>query len=180
GLGALVAEEISNIDEQTSASRPRLPVVTVAPGEGLGNVFRSLGAAVVSGGQTQNPSAGELLSACEGLPAPVYLLPNNGNVVAAARQAAARHQGITVVPTRSVPQGVAATLAYDPGASPEDNAERMQRAAGEVLSAELVIAAREATLEGIHVQPGETMVILDGKLIEVGDSGVAALIQRVR
>jgi DAK2 domain fusion protein YloV len=178
-LGRLVAEEISNIDEQTRGAAASLPIVAVAPGEGLANVFRSLGAATVTGGQTQNPSTAELLAACQGLGAPVFLLPNNGNVLAAARQAATQRQGVVIVPTKTVPQGVAAALAYDAGATPEANLERMQRAAASVLTAELVTAARGASLKGIEVRPDQTMVIADGELIGVDEAGLAALIQRV-
>ncbi len=178
-LGRLVAEEISNIDEQTRGAAPSLPVVAVAPGEGLANVFRSLGAATVAGGQTQNPSTAELLAACQGLGAPVFLLPNNGNVLAAARQAATQRQGVVIVPTKTVPQGVAAALAYDASATPEVNLERMQRAAASVLTAELVTAVRGASLKGIEVRPGQTMVIADGELIGVDEAGLAALIERV-
>jgi len=176
-LGTVTRSEISNIDEQTGA--PAIPVVAVASGEGLARVFRGLGAAIVSGGQTQNPSTAELLAACKALPAPVFLLPNNRNVLAAARQAAAAREGILVVPTKSVPQGVAATLAYDSQASAEDNLARMTSAAASVLSAELVPAARAATLEGVHVEPGQTMVLLDGKLLGVEDVGLAALAEHV-
>ncbi|MFI5267267.1 MAG: DAK2 domain-containing protein, partial [Chloroflexota bacterium] len=77
-LGTITGSEISNIDEQTRAIA--IPIVAVASGEGLARVFRAFGAAVVSGGQTQNPSTAELLAACEAQPAPVFLLPNNGNV----------------------------------------------------------------------------------------------------
>ncbi|MFI5267655.1 MAG: hypothetical protein ACHQ7M_09800, partial [Chloroflexota bacterium] len=105
--------------------------------------------------------------------------PNNGNVMAAAHQAAAACSDIIVVPTKSVPQGVAATLAYDVEASAGDNLARMTRAAEGVLSAELIPAARAASLEGIHVEPGQQMVLLDGKLLGADEAGLAALAKRV-
>jgi uncharacterized protein len=178
GLGTISASAISNIDEQTKLAA--IPVVAVASGEGLARVFESLGASVVGGGQTQNPSTAELLAGCQAHNAPVFLLPNNANVLAAAHQAAIARPDIVVVPTNSIPQGVAAALAYDGHASAEDNLERMTLAAGGVLSAELVAAARAATLDGVHVEAGQTMVLLEGKLLGAGDAGLAALGERVR
>lgn len=178
GLGAVVRSEVSNIDDQTGLAA--LPVVAVVAGEGLARVFKGLGAAVVSGGQTQNPSTAELLAACQRLTPPVFLLPNNGNVVASARQAAAECPGVEVVPTHSIPQGVAAALAYDPGVSAEHNLERMVSAAARVMSVELVSAARAATLSGVQVEPGQTMVLVDGELLGAGNAGLAALGERVR
>jgi DAK2 domain fusion protein YloV len=178
-LGRLVHSDVTNIDEQTGTALA-IPVVAVATGEGLARLFRSLGAAVVTGGQTLNPSTAELLAPCRGLPGPVFLLPNNGNVLAAARQAAEALPAIVVVPTRGVPQGVAATLAYDSQAPASENLARMTRAAGAVLTAELVPAARDAALEGIDIQSGQTMVLLEGKLLGVDDAGLAALAEHVR
>ena len=178
GLGTIVRSDVSNIDEQTAAGG--LPLVAVVSGEGLAQVFRGLGVAVVAGGQTQNPSTAELLEVCEGLPKPAYLLPNNGNVLAAARQAATSCPGLEVVPTRSVPQGVAAALAFDGAATVEDNLARMSGAAEAVLSAELTPAARAAALGGVHLEKGEMMVLLDGVLLGGGDAGLEALAERVR
>ncbi|HVA23747.1 MAG TPA: DAK2 domain-containing protein [Chloroflexota bacterium] len=177
-LGTISRSEVSNIDEQVGGLT--IPVVAVASGEGLARVFRSLGAGVVSGGQTQNPSTAELLAACEKVPAPVFLLPNNRNVLAAAKQAAAAREGILVVRTESIPQGVAATLAYDTRASADDNLVRMGTAAAGVISAELAPAARSATLAGIHVEPGQMLVLIDGKLVGVDDAGLAALGEHIR
>ena len=180
-LGAIAGSDITNIDEQTAvATRPSLPLVAVAAGEGLSRVFRSLGAGVVAGGPGRNPNTAELLSACEDVQEPVFLLPNDGNVIAAARQAAASREGIVVVPTRSLPQGIAATLAYHAEDSAQANAARMQQAAEGVVSAELVGASRAATLHGIHVEAGQTMVLLEGKLLGVEDAGLAALVERIR
>jgi dihydroxyacetone kinase-like predicted kinase len=161
-LGAIAGSDITNIDEQTAvATRPSLPLVAVAAGEGLSRVFRSLGAGVVAGGPGRNPNTAD-----------------DGNVIAAARQAAASREGIVVVPTRSLPQGIAATLAYHAEDSAQANAARMQQAAEGVVSAELVGASRAATLHGIHVEAGQTMVLLEGKLLGVEDAGLAALVER--
>ncbi|HEX6510930.1 MAG TPA: hypothetical protein VF157_01425, partial [Chloroflexota bacterium] len=142
--------------------------------------FRGLGAATLAGGPGHNPSTASMLKASHALPRPAFLLPNNGNVLAVARQAAATEAGLLVTPTKSVPQGVAAALAYDAQAAPEQNLARMSAAAEQVLTAELVEAARPATLEGVEVRRGQTMVLLDGKLLGVEEPGLAALVERVR
>jgi DAK2 domain fusion protein YloV len=179
-LGTISRSEVSNIDEQTGTSPAAgLSVVAAVSGEGLAGVFRSLGARVIAGGQTQNPSTAEFLDAARGLSGTVFLLPNNGNAVAAAQQAAGTEANLLVVPTASVPQGIAAALAYDPQAGPETNLERMRRAASQVRTAEIVTAARAASLQGIEIAAGQDMVMLDGELLGVEDRGLAALLARL-
>ncbi len=179
-FGPVVRSEVSNIDEQTGLlPAPALPVVAVASGAGLLEVFRGLGAAVVDGGQSHNPSPAELLAACRAISGPVFLLPNDPNAIAAAQQAAAEREEIFAVPTRSVPQGVAAALAYDRDAGPEDNLARMSQAAAAVLTATFAHAGRAATLNGIQVEPGQLMVLLDGQLLGVEEAGLSALLSSV-
>lgn len=175
-VGVVTSSEISNIDEQagTVEAPPALPVVAVAAGKGLARVFRGLGVAVVEGGQGQNPSTAELLTACDaalGQYPEVFLLPNNGNVLATARQAAAARTSVRVVPSKSIPQGIAAVLAY----VPEAPLERMMAALESVLSAEIVTAARAAIVSGTAVDEGDAMVMVEGSLAGVGEVGLAAL-----
>ncbi|HLG69611.1 MAG TPA: hypothetical protein VK009_04215, partial [Chloroflexota bacterium] len=179
-LGTISNSEISNIDEQTNGqAAAALPIVAAVSGEGLASVFRSLGATVISGGQTQNPSTAEFLETARKLRGPVFLLPNNANAAAAAQQAAQLADGLRVVRTTTVPQGVAAVLAYDSQAAPGVNLERMLAAAARVSTAELVAAARSARLEGIDIAAGQTMVILDGQILGVDEAGLAALLARI-
>ncbi|HLY64202.1 MAG TPA: DAK2 domain-containing protein [Chloroflexota bacterium] len=180
-LGRLVHSEISNIDEQAAGVHKvaRLPIVAVAPGEGLARVFRGIGAAVLAGGPGQNPSTAELLAACEGLPSPVFLLPNHPNVLPVAQEAAKLRAHLFVMATRSVSQGVAAVLAYDEQAQREANLERMARAAANVVSAEIVRASRKVTIGGVPVEPGDRMVLLEGELVGIGDAGIVTLANRL-
>src|SRR5207249_2839610 len=118
---------ISNIDEQTGHADQALalPIVAVADGHGLQQLFASLGATVVPGGPARNPSTAELLAACDEVVARhgrAVLLPNHPNILGSARQAAELRPAVRVVPTRSMPQGIAALLAFDPSGSAQENA----------------------------------------------------------
>jgi dihydroxyacetone kinase-like predicted kinase len=147
-------------------------VVAVAPGEGLARVFRSLGAGeVVAGGQTMNPSTQELLAAIDALPQDaVLVLPNNGNVLLAAGQAAELSaKAVQVVPTRTAPQGIAALLAYTPDADLETNGEAMADAAAGVHTGEVTVAVRDAQVDGLAVRAGQALGLLDDRAVVAGD-----------
>ncbi|MCH7890922.1 MAG: helix-turn-helix domain-containing protein, partial [Gemmatimonadetes bacterium] len=122
----------------------------VAAGEGIEAAFRSVGVTqLVRGGQTMNPSAAEILEAIESCRAQqVVVLPNNKNIIAAAQQAAdSSEKLVSVVPSRSVPQGVSAVLALNPDLSFDENAEAMERALASVRSAEVTRAVRATTID---------------------------------
>lgn len=151
-------------------------VVAVAPGEGLADVFRSLGAgAVVLGGQTMNPSTAELLAAIDALPQnEVLLLPNNGNVLLVAGQARTfSRKTVTIVPARTVPQGMAALVAYSPDADLAANAAAMEQAAGEVHTGEVTVAVRDAQLDGLSVRVGQVLGLLDDQAVVAGSDRAA-------
>ncbi len=160
-------------------------VVAVVSGDGLEKVFMSLGAsAVVPGGQTMNPSTEEILRVVESLPTPkVVILPNNGNIILAARQAQELSQKeVAVVPTRSIPQGVAALLAFNHQADLEENAEAMARAVEGVRTGEVTTATRDAKLNGVTVRQGQIIGLEDDQLVVSGDTVdevVEALLDRM-
>ncbi|HEX5506109.1 MAG TPA: DAK2 domain-containing protein [Thermomicrobiales bacterium] len=159
------------------ASGPR--VVAVASGAGLTAVLRGLGAtAIVAGGQTMNPSTEELLRAVEALPGDeVLLLPNNPNVLLSARQVAGlTAKRVVVVPTRSVPQGIAALAAANFDAGLDDNAAAMTAALAAVRSGEVTRAVRDATIDGVSVTAGEVIGLLDGVLCCSGPTLPAVLL----
>jgi DAK2 domain fusion protein YloV len=149
-------------------------VVAVAPGEGLAEVFRSLGvAAVVPGGQTMNPSTRDLLDIARSTGAgTAILLPNNSRVIWAAEQAVGlgANEGLRllVVPTRTVPQGIAAVLAFNPEAPPEQNVAAMQEAAGTVRSVEVTRATRSVTIGSVAIKEGDVVALLDDELVAAG------------
>lgn len=181
-LGTIGEVEINDMHEQTKArderlqGRPQLAegtvVVAVVAGEGNKALFRELGChAIVDGGQSMNPSAAQLLEAVEALGAEeVVLLPNNGNVILTAEQAAgmsARH--IAVVPSTSIPVGLAAMVAFDSGGDAVGNARAMQDAIEGVHSAEVTRAVRDSELDGVAVRKGQAMGIVDGRLVASGE-----------
>ncbi|MGC9469734.1 MAG: DAK2 domain-containing protein [Anaerolineae bacterium] len=151
-----------------STEPPPISVVVVASGEGLADVFRSLGAThIVEGGQTMNPSTSQILEAVEDAESDqVLVLPNNKNVLMAAQQAAeVSEKQVIVVPTRSVPQGVSALLALDQGVSIEENAAAMTESSRDVITAEVTRATRDVEINGLQVQEGDAIGLLEDELV---------------
>ncbi|MCL6429384.1 MAG: DAK2 domain-containing protein [Anaerolineae bacterium] len=152
-------------------------IVAVVPGVGLQRVFESLGvSAVVSGGQTMNPSTEELLSAITSLPnEQIIVLPNNANVILAAQQAKglaeSRSDGarqVAVVPTRTIPQGISALLALNYQADLDANLRAMEEAAGTVQTIEITHAVRAARVNGLGVAQGDVIGLLNDELCATG------------
>ena len=157
-----------------------LGVIAVVAGEGLAAIFRDFGiAAVVQGGQSSNPSTGELLEAVERVDArEVLLLPNNPNVVLAARQVAAMtERTVAVVPTRNAAEGFAALLALDPTLDAAANAGPMTDAARAIQTVIVTEAVRDATIGGRKVKRGQTIALDpdDGLIAVDRDRGKAVL-----
>jgi dihydroxyacetone kinase-like predicted kinase len=155
-----------------------LAVVAVAAGDGLAAIFRDFGVQrVVPGGQSANPSIGELLEAVRSVPAEeVLVLPNNPNVVLAARQAAElADRPVAVVPTRNAAEGFAALLALDPTKGAAANASQMTEAGRAVQTLSVTAATRDATIGGRTVKAGQWMVLdPDDGLVAVDDDPAAA------
>jgi hypothetical protein len=148
-----------------------LGVVAVAPGSGFRELLLGLGAAVVvEGGQAMNPSTEDLLTGIDqARAAQVLLLPNNPNLVLGAEQAAgvSPHE-VAVVPSRNLPQGIAALLAFDPEARLEVNRQRMQAAMAEVHAIEVTGAMRDSQFDGGEIAKGDVIALLDGDLVASG------------
>jgi dihydroxyacetone kinase-like predicted kinase len=145
--------------------------VTVVPGDGLIRVFESLGAGmVISGGQTMNPSTEQILEAIQALPAEkIIVLPNNGNIVMAAEQAAGLSaKDVIVVPTRTIPQGIAALLALNYQADLDTNAGLLRAAAEDVESGEITTATRSVEIDGVKVKTGEIIGLVNERLVASG------------
>ena len=154
-------------------------VIVVAPGKGLADVFRSLGAhIIVSGGQTMNPSTQDLYQAIAKLPTEqVIILPNNGNILMAAQQAQALAPGksVAVVPSKSVPQGISALLALHPHADLARNVQAMTAAMGSVQTGEVTIAVQDARFDGIEVHSGDVIGLLNDELTAKGPDSAAVV-----
>ena len=141
--------------------------VAVAAGEGLENMFKDLGVdAVVTGGQTMNPSTEDILKAIHSVPAQtVFVLPNNKNIIMAAEQSVRlADRKVIVLPTRTIPQGITAMLNYDPEATAEDNAVTMDMAAQGVSTGSITFAARNSDFEGHKIKRGDILAMDNGKL----------------
>ncbi|MSQ17218.1 MAG: DAK2 domain-containing protein [Dehalococcoidia bacterium] len=156
--------------EQLHAATTKLAMIAVAPGAGLARLFRENGcAAVINGGPTMNPSVGQLLEAAKATGASeVILLPNDKNIIVAAQQAAGGAgpgmPRLRVALTRSVPQGVAAALAFNPARSLEDNLAAIQEALGRVVTVEVTRAIRDARIGGVRAAVGQYIGLEDGQL----------------
>jgi DAK2 domain fusion protein YloV len=186
-LGTLHQINIRNMDEQyhdfIEMQKERMPAVAVAivavvVGEGLANVFSSLGATfIVLGGQTMNPSTKDLLQAVEAVTSEkVIILPNNKNIVLTASQVQSlTEKTIEVVPTTTIPQGVAALLAFDYEADMETNARNMNKARAAVKSIEVTRAVRSTRLGGLDIKKHQAIGFLDGDLVAVGESPSAVV-----
>jgi DAK2 domain fusion protein YloV len=158
----------------TTASAPAIGVVAVTAGDGLAAIFRDFGvAAVVDGGQSANPSTGELLEAIRAVPATeIIVLPNNPNVVLAARQVASMSdRPVVVVPTRNAAEGFAALLAMDPNLDATANAAEMTEAGRAIQTLVVTEAVRDATIGGRKVKRGQTIALDpdDGLIAVDGD-----------
>ena len=166
-------------------SRPppaEVGVVAVVPGEGFAKVARSLGASPLRGGPTMNPSTQELLAAITAANAKtVVILPNDKNVILAAEQAAkVSSTTVRIVPTRSVAQGMAALVAFDPAKDAATIAKDMGEVADRAHGIEVTRAIRDATIDGERLHQGEAMALLDGRVVAHGDDEVTVLCEAAK
>ena len=144
--------------------------ISVSVGDGLTDLFHELGVdEVIEGGQTMNPSTEDVLSAIEKIPAKnIYILPNNGNIILAAEQAKdlTKDKAVHVIPTKNIPQGIAAMINFVEGFTPEQNEEAMTEALSEVKSGQVTYAVRDTVIDGKEIKAGNIMGLSD-KTIEV-------------
>ncbi len=150
----------------------QIAVVTVAPGSGIGRVFASLGAAaIIEGGQTMNPSTQEILAAFENLPTDkVIILPNNKNILMAAKAAAeVTVKEVAVIPAKTIPQGLSAMLRLIPNGDLEQVAADMLAALDDVETGEITTATRSVEIDGVEVVEGEIIALHNGKLVYSAD-----------
>jgi len=188
-LGTMHQVSIRNMDEQhqdfLEMQKERMPtadaaVIAVAAGDGLTDVFGSLGAAtVVPGGQTMNPSTKDLLQAVESTFSDnVIILPNNKNIVLTAEQVPSlTKKTVKVVPTKTIPQGVVALLSFDYEADFNTNVQIMEKALSSVRSIEVTRAVRSTKVNGLKIKRKQPIGLLDGDLVAVGDSNIDVINQ---
>jgi DAK2 domain fusion protein YloV len=166
------------------AAKPARPngvgIVAVVAGKGLVEIFKALGVdAIVEGGQTLNPSTQDMLNAVESVPYDqVILLPNNANVILAAKQVAGlTKKKVLLIETRSVPQGVAAVVAFNPERSLEENVAAMKAEADRVQTIEVTHAVRDTRSNGLKVKKGDVIGLINEKL-EFAGSDYAEVVNK--
>lgn len=187
-LGTITKVHIENLMEQMeeierrASSRPvkvmpvepgQIAVIAVSPGKGISQVFASLGVAgIVEGGQTMNPSTEDLLRSFEDLPTDkVILLPNNKNIIMAANNAAELTvKQVAVIPSRTIPQGLAAMFRLIPHGDLDEVAAEMNAALEDVDTGEITTAIRSVDIDGVNVKEGETIALFNGKLFASAQS----------
>jgi hypothetical protein len=186
-LGELVNLKIENMVQQrrdkiaqgaqkeTKQEPPKdFGIVTVSLGEGFNSIFSDLSVdQIVEGGQTMNPSIEDISAAIARVNAKcVFVLPNNGNVILAAQQAAELTDGkqVLVIPTKNVAMGIAAAVAFQGSVSGEENARHMDEAAQRVRTGTVTYAVRDSDIDGLHIKQGDIIGLYNGKIVETGQS----------
>lgn len=182
-LGRVSRVSVENMDEQRErlALNQRqntgaqvqiipIPVLVIVWGDGLEAIFREQGASVMKGGDTMNPSVREILDAVEKVPyESVIMLPNNSNILPAARQAAeASDKTLVIVPTTNIPQGISAILRFLPNISTSDNAVKMEKEMENVRTAEITRSARSVTLDGVTAEEGQLIGLMERRMVSAG------------
>ena len=170
--------EAAEHEEKIAAPEKEYGVVAVCAGAGMEALFQELGAdAIVTGGQTMNPSTNDILKEINRTPAStVFVFPNNKNIIMAAQQCAPlTEKNVIVVPTGAVPQGISAMINYDPSADPKELEETFNDSIGAVHTAEVTYAARDSEFDGHHILAGQYLALLDGALVGSYDSFPALL-----
>ncbi len=186
-LGTMHQVSIRNMDEQhqdfLEMQKEKMPavdmaIIAVVAGDGLTDVFTSLGtAAIVPGGQTMNPSTKDLLQAIESVASDkVIILPNNKNIVLTAEQVPSlTEKSVKVVPTETIPQGVAALLAVDYEADFETNTQIMHKAKSAAKTIEITRAVRSTQINGLKIKKNQAIGLLDGDLLAEGSDTIEVL-----
>ncbi len=178
------AKEQEKAEKEHPAPQPpteEVGFISVAAGDGLRALFQELGCAVVvNGGQTMNPSTEDILEAALATPAKkVFILPNNKNIIMAAEQAVsmASDREIVVIPTKTIPQGLSAMLAFDPDSDGETNQAAMLEAAANVDTGLVTFAARDSEFGGYAIRRGDILGLVNGKLDYIEKDPVAACVK---
>ena len=175
-------------EAQEAASMPRKEAgfIAVSVGDGLKAIFEDLGVDyVIEGGQTMNPSTEDILEAIEKVNADaVYILPNNGNIILAAQQAQSltEDKEVVVIPSKNIPQGIAAMINYIAGQSTKENQERMTSEMEVVKSGQVTYAVRDTQMDGKDIKQGDFMGLTDKTILAVGqdlDATTTELIEQM-
>ncbi|NLZ52194.1 MAG: DAK2 domain-containing protein [Thermoanaerobacteraceae bacterium] len=161
--------------------KKNIGVISVSSGQGLKDIFTSLGADIIEGGQSMNPSTENILSAVEETAYnDIIILPNNKNIILTAEQVKSlSKRNIHVIPTKSIPQGISALLAFNPDIAIEENISNMRQSIKNVISGEVTYAVRDTKYNGNKIKEGDILGIKDGKLQIVGADTEEVIIKLV-
>lgn len=169
--GAQKASELASAPKKEEP-RKENGFIAVAAGDGLADIFRDLGVDyVIEGGQTMNPSTDDVLSAIEQVNADnIFVLPNNGNIILAANQAKnlTEDKEVYVVPSKNIPQGIAAMISFVSGRSAAENAESMEEEMQLIKSGQVTYAVRDTNMDGKDIKQGDFMGLTDKTIVSVG------------
>ena len=178
---ALTAEKPAAPKEEPKWVRPekKYGFVSVCLGNGIADAFRDIGVdRIIQGGQTMNPSTQDIIDAVSMTPAEyVFVLPNNKNIYMVAAQAAnlVKDRKVLVLPTKSVPQGISAMIAFNPDATPEENFAAMEASLENVTSMSVTGAVRSTSVQGTKITDGQMLGLVDGSIDCVADSAEECL-----
>ncbi len=177
------AEAEKKAEAKKDEPRKENGFIAVSVGEGLDEVFKSLEIdAIISGGQTMNPSTEDILNAVDKVNADnIFILPNNTNIILAAQQAEIllEDKKLIVIPSKTIPQGIAAMLGFIPGESPEDNKESMIESMSGVATGEITYAVRDTVIDDHEIKEGNIMGIGDDGILAVGEDLEATTIEMI-
>ncbi len=180
-LGELYNLKIENMREQNRELKKKaqameetkeLGMIAVAPGDGLAQIFKELTVdEIIVGGQTMNPSAEDIATAADKVPARnVFVFPNNKNIILAAEQANdVTNKNLIIIPTRSVPEGISAAITFNPDASVEENKNAMLEASKSVRSGSVTYAVRDTHVDGFDLTKGEIIGLDDKAILAKGN-----------
>lgn len=182
----IVNSEAEGKNEEDTLSEPKVEnaVISVSSGAGVEALFKDLGAKVISGGQTMNPSTEDILTAINKVNSDnVYILPNNKNIIMAAEQAAQiSEKNIRVIKTKSIPQGISAMVVYDAFSSMDDNEKAMKKAAENVKTGLITHAVRDTSINDKEIHEGDVLGISEKDILFVGKDATEAakdIIERI-
>lgn len=164
--------ETSSEDEVGDGEKKKYGFITVAMGDGISNIFKDLGIDyVIEGGQTMNPSTQDILDAVEKINAEhIFIMPNNKNIIMAANQAAEiSSKNILVVPTTTIPQGIACATMFNHDSEVEENFTNLKDAIEVVKTGSVTYAVRDTEIDGIDIKQGNMLGLVEGKIKEVGE-----------
>ena len=175
---------LKEMELEKQQPRKKSGFIAVSIGDGLGEIFKGIGADyLIEGGQTMNPSTEDMLKAIEQVNADtVFIFPNNKNIILAAEQAKSlvEDKNIVVIPSKTIPQGITALINYLPELSPEENEENMTREMGNVKTGQITYAVRSTVIDGIQIEEGDIMGIGDNGILTSDQSVETAAVNTLK